>query len=739
MRIGLIGWVGILGIACLLASAPAFAEEEQENVEKIGEVVVTGEKLVTPTKQTDETVYTGDEITKKGIEIQGGAAATSVYEAMDILPGVSVESADPLGLAAEQRYIRVRGVRGYLGAMSVEGIPNWGGNPIGPREYIYDMENFQSVSVYKGATPSDLATGVGSRGGAIELKALWPEDELGFNASQAFGSNNYSRTFVRGDSGALPVIGSKVSLSYSYTDAEKWKGPGDLGPRNNVNFMFAQPVTEKDEIKFWVNHNEVKQNLYNSLSYSETRDLDDNYDKDYNRELTGVRSKDIYYYNYNKADLKNTDLFGILPISLTEAFRLSFKPYYSNEDSEILNGSTSQGGLVQKRTRDVDKFGIISEASYDFSFLKASVGYWFESVDMKILSQNYVPGSMKYQGYGIYTENEDDGLLHSPYVKLSGSIADFDWQAGLKYFYYRDPATKGYLSTAPTYGLTHMDDLDRSEKEYDAWLPTAGIAYNFTDSFQLHANYGRSQSRPYSYVPLINIYNSNRSAFQKAGVTMNDLFNGYDMEISDNFEIGARYRMDWLEVMPTVFYSKHDKLLTTVYDPRVNLSYQQNIGKATGVGAELETNIYLGEYLTFFFNPTYTDLTYDDDLTYQGSTLDTEGKQVVDTPEWLIKSGVVLKYKGLEIVPMVRYMGERYGDAEHKEKVGDYFLADLKIDYTFTNAPLLKSIKTSLEFYNLFDKKYISSITSSDDTRAGSTSYYAGAPFTMLGKVSFDF
>ncbi|MGD9506084.1 MAG: TonB-dependent receptor, partial [Syntrophobacteraceae bacterium] len=211
------------------------------------------------------------------------------------------------------------------------------------------------------------------------------------------------------------------------------------------------------------------------------------------------------------------------------------------------------------------------------------------------------------------------------------------------------------------------------------------------------------------------------------------------MEISDNFEIGARYRMDWLEVMPTVFYSKHDKLLTTVYDPRVNLSYQQNIGKATGVGVELETNIYLGEYLTFFFNPTYTDLTYDDDLTYQGSTLDTEGKQVVDTPEWLIKSGVVLKYKGLEIVPMVRYMGERYGDAEHKEKVGDYFLADLKIDYTFTNAPLLKSIKTSLEFYNLFDKKYISSITSSDDTRAGSTSYYAGAPFTMLGKVSFDF
>jgi iron complex outermembrane receptor protein len=467
--------------------------------------------------------------------------------------------------------------------------------------------------------------------------------------------------------------------------------------------------------------------------------LGSNYDKDYNENLTGVRSNDINYYKYNSADLQNTDVFTILPLTITDSLGLTFKPYYSEESSEILNGVTSQGGMVQKRTRDVERYGLISEVSYDFSILKASLGYWFESVDMKILTQNYLPGSLEYRGYGIYTENEDDGIVHSPYLKLAGSISDFDWQAGLKYFYYRDPATKGYLSNAPTYGLTRAADLDREEKKYDELLPTVGAAYNFTESFQIHANYGRSQIRPYSYVPLINTYNSNRSTFQRAGISLDDLFNGYDMEISDTFEIGARFRKEWLEIMPTLFYALHDNLLTTVYDPRVNLSYQQNIGEATGYGFEFETNVYMNDYLTFFFNPAYTHLTYDDDLTYQGAVLNTDGKQVVDTPKWLIKTGLLFKYKNFEVVPMLRYVGDRYGDAEHNEEVDDYVLADLQINYTLGKTRMADAVKLSLEFYNLFDKEYVSVINASDDTRAGSSSYYVGAPFTVLGKVSFDF
>jgi len=95
-----------------------------DKITNLDEMVVKGKKLVLPTKQTNETVYTGSEITKQGMEAMGARGAVSVYEAVNVLPGVSVESVDPYGLGAEQKNIRVRGVRGMLGAMTVAGVPN---------------------------------------------------------------------------------------------------------------------------------------------------------------------------------------------------------------------------------------------------------------------------------------------------------------------------------------------------------------------------------------------------------------------------------------------------------------------------------------------------------------------------------------------------------------------------------------------------------------------------------------
>lgn len=733
-------FIVLMGLIGLLAAPPAaWAEDTTTAAAAMDEVVVSAEKLITPTKQTTETVYTGSEITRKGIEIQGSQAETSIYQAINILPGVNVESPDPYGLSAEERNLRVRGVRGYLGSMTVEGVPNWGGNPMGPREYIYDTENIKAIDVYKGAVPGDFGTGVGARGGAIELKPRWPEDKTGADISQSVGSYGYSRTFFRLDSGKIPDVNTSLSGSYSYTDADKWKGPGTLGPRNNVNVMMKQPVNDKDSIKFWFNYNDLSQDLYQALTYAQTRNLGSNYTKDYNSQLTGIRSQDINYYKYNHGHYVNTDVLSIIPITLNDTYRLSFKPYYSKEDTEILGGVATSGGLIQKRTRDTERYGMISQIESRFHYLAASLGYGIESNNMAILTQNYNPVSFAYQGYGIYTENDGNGFVQSPYLKLSGQLDKFDWQTGLKYFYYKDPATRGYLSTAPTYALTRTTDLDRSEKDYEIYLPTVGLGYNILDSLNVYGSYGKNFIRPYSYVPLINIYNTNRSTFQKAGVTLNDLFNGYDMEKSDDFELGARFVQDKFALKPAVFYSKHDKLLTTIYDPRVNLSYQQNIGKATGYGLDLETDFFITKDFTLYFNPTCTSLTYDDNLTYQGKVLNAKGNQVVDTPQWMVKTGLIYKYGPMEVVPMLRYLGERYGDVTHTEKVDEAVVADLNLSYTHKLQSFGEKLKVSLQIQNLFDKQYVSVINASDDSRAGSTSYYVGAPFTTVLTVALEY
>ncbi|MHB8122469.1 MAG: hypothetical protein ACYDG4_09980 [Desulfuromonadaceae bacterium] len=138
---------GLLAVLAMMPSPAPASEQSQKDESRLEEITVTAEKITTPTRQTSETVYTGSEVTRKGIELQGSKAQTSVYEAVDLLPGMNIESVDSRGLGAEQRNVRARGVRGSLGTMTIEGVPNYGGNPIGPREYLCDMENMNWGSV----------------------------------------------------------------------------------------------------------------------------------------------------------------------------------------------------------------------------------------------------------------------------------------------------------------------------------------------------------------------------------------------------------------------------------------------------------------------------------------------------------------------------------------------------------------------------------------------------------------
>ncbi len=112
---------------------------------------------------------------------------------------------------------------------------------------------------------------------------------------------------------------------------------------------------------------------------------------------------------------------------------------------------------------------------------------------------------------------------------------------------------------------------------------------------------------------------------------------------------------------------------------------------------------------------------------------------MVDVPTWLIKAGLIYKYDNFEIVPMIRYLTDRYGDVEHKEKIGDYLVTDLNLNYSMKNLSFTNAMKISLQFHNLLNREYVSVINASDDSRAGSTSYYVGAPFTTVLSLSMDF
>lgn len=110
--------------------------------------------------------------------------------------------------------------------------------------------------------------------------------------------------------------------------------------------------------------------------------------------------------------------------------------------------------------------------------------------------------------------------------------------------------------------------------------------------------------------------------------------------------------------------------------------------------------------------------------------MNSDGRQVVDTPEWMVKTGLIYRHGPFEVTAMLRYLSERYGDVEHKKKVDDFITADLHLKY-------IRKIKSwndtvmniGLQLQNLSDEEYIAVVSASDDSRAGSTGYYTGGAF----------
>ena len=703
----------------------------------IEKVTIEAEKLVTPTKQANESVYTGTEVTSKGIELQGAKASTSVYESLSVLPGVNVENPDSSGLAIEQASVRMRGVKSSMGALTVEGVPNYGGNPIGPRDYLYDMENMDSLSVYKGGVPADIGTGVGSRGGAITLHPKWASKEFGIDIAQTIGSNDYTKSYFRLDSGMLNESGTRFSGAVSYAQADKWRGEGDLGPRINGNFSVVQPIGEATTLKLWYNHNDQDQYLYKPLTYAQIQNLKSNYKLDYNSALTGVAATDINYYGYNKGSYKNDDLMAVLTHQINDVYVINLKPYYSKEDAEIYQGTTSSGGRIQKRIRDIERYGVMADVEANYEWFKAVLGYHFEDALMNISTQNYAITSsgLSYRGLGI-VGSSGDTYTNTPYLTLSGNNGAFHWQGGLKYFQFQDADSLGYTTnTSAPYNLIRAADLDRTGKNYTKVLPTLGASYDLNTDWQVYASYGNNIIRPYSYMPLMNYYQNNRAAFQAIGMSAQDLFDGYTMEESDDFDLGVRYKGESFEIAPTIFYGKHKNLLTTIVnDQNSSLSYQQNVGKATSYGLETEINFFINDTTTLFINPTYTNFTYDDDI----KGMATKNKYVVDSPKWMGKTGVIYKIGQFEIVPMVRYLEERYGNAVNTEKVDSAWLADFRATYTQKNFYEKSTLKVALEVDNLFGKEYISVINASD-YETGTTTYQQGAPRSVMLTVGVHF
>ena len=740
--------LGAFLLACCLAT-PALGEETGNKI-SLDEVVVTDKKTSGVLGVKERQPNTESTISREGLERLGGAGQINAFQAIDALPSVNFQSADAFGLS-NNRSIRVRGQTRV--ASTVEGISllNYGLDPGVSDTWLFDMENLEEVTLYKGAVGAERSLGPYNTAGTMDRTLARPGDRFGVILRDNFGTFGLNKIFTRVDTGLLPTR-TKLFLSYSHTEADKWKGAG-ASRADIASFGLTQQLPAGAKFEFFGTYSDSKTNSYRALTYEQTQDLGKFYRYDFNRTLTGDAKQDIYYYDYNRDSFRNYAFFGNLEIKVPGDGRLSIKPYYANEDGYSLTGAGKLLGSPGVRRWDIvhDNYGVV--AQYDTPFLGTDLtfGYWYavqEPPGPPTAQSAYRAGKggLKYAGWAILANAVENHEWNSPYFSVGKQLGKFYVKAGFRYVSERMPSTNLY-NTTDVPEISYPDVLNAASVDplgsvkghtMSEWLPNVGVNYAISKQLNAYFNYGRNFGRP--SFDVWTVYSNNKAIFKEKGISAQYVWDQVKPEITDNFDMGLRYSGDKGYVAGTVFGIIDRDKGVNVTDPLLGIKYMRNIAEAMGYGVELEASVSPMEDLDVFLSASYNRFEFTDDIvTASGMVTKAKGNQVPDAPEFEARVGATYRFYDFSVTPQLRYTGKRYGDVENTERISDYAVADLNIRYTKKNILWCKVFSAGVSFLNLFNTHYIGIINASDDTRQGSASYYAGAPFTVVGNVTFQF
>ncbi|MDY0049556.1 MAG: TonB-dependent receptor, partial [Halothiobacillaceae bacterium] len=247
-------------------------------------------------------------------------------------------------------------------------------------------------------------------------------------------------------------------------------------------------------------------------------------------------------------------------------------------------------------------------------------------------------------------------------------------------------------------------------------------------------------------VNLFPYYYAQKAQFVKNGVSFQSLWDRLELETADNIDLGLRHAGAGWSAGATVFYALHRNKQSTVYDPAVGLRYPWNSADARRYGIELEGQVALGEAFSVYGNYSWNRFRYSEDLLLSSSaSIPSAGKQVVDTPEHMLKLGARYRQGSWNLGLDARYLGPRYGDVLNLERVGSVVLVDALAEYHLSRA-----LAITLDVRNLFDREYIGPINAADDAIANFTaalngvtgngsSYQYGAPRSVFVGIAGEF
>lgn len=688
-------------------------------------------------------------ISQEGIRQFATPGQTNPLMSINMLPSVNAQFAEPYGLGS-QFSVNIRGKTAFHLAQTIEDLPV---NGVVGGFQLFDLENVKDITLYSGAIPVDHGFAPSNSTGQLNLSMLRPQDHFGVTYRQSNGSFSFNRSYGRIDTGLLPSK-TKVFLSYSYSDADKWKGAGDApAGRSNGEFGLVQELGPYAKLEIFGAIQSYRTNTFRALTFPQSQNLSTFRGFDFNRSLTGNPAQDAFFYGVNTAQFNNWTVFANLEVKPTATSRFMLKPYYWNNDGYTLTGGTVLGAPgVTRWDQNNRNYGLVAQYDVDFWGVTGTVGYWHETmqappppVGQKAFSV-LANGMLQFRQWSLLSQ-QDQHVFNAPYMKIAKHTDRYDVQIGLKYLYQIRPSYQAYnLTGLPNVPYdqvfnanpTPNPNLAVQSGSYHQFLPYVGLSYSFTENLAGRFVYGRNYGRP-DWGPPISAFNANQAAFLSRGVTLNSIISPLKPQITDNFDVGLRYNQQHWYIAPTLFDTEVHNQEIFVFDPIVGTQYAVPNMHSRSVGGEIEIGIEPVEKLSLFGTASYFRYYFLDNVrTATNTTLHTQGNQVPDAPKWMVKLGASYElYDGLTVAPLMRWLGARFGDAANTQQVSEYYVIDVNLAYKIPEKVGyqrfgLKNLQLFASFLNVTDRKYVSVISFNELQFTGGTSYFSGAPFTAI-------
>jgi iron complex outermembrane recepter protein len=218
----------VLALAGAAQAAAAAGTATTDDSAAVSEVVVT---MARETRSSVEMPTT---------EIQKVLPGVSPLKAIQTLPGVLYETADPWGNNEQNESLFVHGFATQQLGYTMDGVPlgdqQYGNyNGLSPSRAV-SSENVARVNLSSGAGALGVAS-TSNLGGAIETYSRDPSATREINVRETVGSYETTRTFGRFDSGDLGN-GNSFYASYLHHDAKAWDFNGhQRDDQANVKFV----------------------------------------------------------------------------------------------------------------------------------------------------------------------------------------------------------------------------------------------------------------------------------------------------------------------------------------------------------------------------------------------------------------------------------------------------------------------------------------------------------------------